>query len=290
MNRCLPVSVICWALLPQLLLAVENIEPDRASTSDSSCGRQTEIDRPNVLWVIADDLSPDLGCYGAQHVSTPHVDRLAGDGVRYTSTFATSPVCSPARTALITGMYQTTIGGHHHRTRMKPVLPGNVAPVTELFRRAGYFVCNMGQPRGGGRGKTDYNFEHGELFDGNDWSQRRSDQPFFAQLQIKEPHRAFVTDNDPDRWREIEVPPQYPDHPVTRRDWSNYLATVEVMDSLVGEVLARLEEEDLVEDTVVFFFGDHGRPHVWGQAVVVRGRHPDPTHCPLARSPDAGHG
>lgn len=96
-------------------------------------------DRPNVVWIIADDLSPDLGCYGYEGVETANIDRLAEQGVRYTAAFATSPACSPSRSALITGVYQTTIGAHQHRTSNKRPLPEPVEPATELLRRAGYF-------------------------------------------------------------------------------------------------------------------------------------------------------
>ncbi|QDU38536.1 Choline-sulfatase [Maioricimonas rarisocia] len=234
--------------------------------------------RPNVLWIIADDLGIELGCYGQEHVATPHLDRLAREGVRFTRAFATSPVCSSSRTAFITGMYQTTIGGHPHRTRKLPELPDAIRPATTIFRDAGYYVCNMNRPTGTrGKAKIDYNFQHENLFDGNDWRGRAEGQPFFAQLQIKEPHRPFVSDTSPDRWKQIELPPQYPDHPITRRDWANYLASIEVMDAKVGEVLDRLDAEGIADNTLVVFFGDHGRPHVWGKQWLYEGG----IHVPL---------
>lgn len=224
------------------------------------------IERPNILWIVADDLSPDLSCYGEEAVKTPHIDQLAMEGIRFNLAFATSPTCSPSRTAIITGMYQTTIGGHHHRTRTKPELKNGIVPITEPFRQAGYFVCNMGRPEGGGKAKTDYNFTwDAKLYDGDDWSQRDEGQPFFAQLQIKEPHRNFVQNQDSSRPRRINLPPTYPDHPLVRSDWSDYLASVEVLDRKVGEVLQRLDDEGLSNDTIVVFFGDHGRPQVWAK-------------------------
>jgi len=233
---------------------------------------QPSKDRPNILWIVADDLGPELGCYGEKLVKTPNLDRLAAQGARFTHAFSTAPVCSSARTALITGMYQTTVGGHYHRTRIKPTLDATTPPVTKLFRDAGYWVCNLGSPDGSSkRGKTDYNFEHGELFDGHDWAGRRDRQPFFAQLQIKEPHRAFVKDEDPERWTKVQVPPIYPDHEVTRRDWANYLASIEVMDKKVGQILERLEKEGLADNTLVMFFGDHGRPQARGKQWLYDG-------------------
>lgn len=229
----------------------------------------SEAQRPNVIWIIADDLSPDLGCYGESEVSTPNIDSLAQVGVKYTLAFATSPTCSPSRTAFVTGMYQTTIGGHHHRTRTMPKLNA-VPPVMELMHQEGYFTCNMKLPKG--RAKTDYNFEYdGNLFDGDDWSQRADGQPFFAQIQIKEPHRPFVQNKDPERPARVSIPPIYPDHPVTRADWANYLASVEVLDEKVGQVLQRLEDEGIADNTMVIFFGDHGRPHVWAKQWLYDG-------------------
>ena len=228
--------------------------------------------RPNVLWIISDDLGVELGCYGENLVATPNLDRLAAEGARYTHAFATAPVCSAARTALITGMYQTTVGGHHHRTHLMPTLGPDTSPVTELFRKAGYWVCNLGSPDGSkSRAKEDYNFEHGDLFDGSDWKSRAEGQPFFAQLQIKEPHRPFVHDKNPDRWKQVNLPPYYPDHEITRRDWADYLASIEVMDAKVGEVLDRLEQEGLADNTLVLFFGDHGRPHWRGKQWLYDG-------------------
>ncbi len=142
---------------------------------------QSPDQRPNVLWIIADDVSPELGCYGEPLVKTPNLDRLAGEGMRFTRAFATCPVCSPARSALVTGTYQTTIAAHHHRTHNMKPLPSGTETVMQHFRRAGYWVSNQG--------KTDYNFlvqdkdSHPitELFDGSDWRGRQDGQPFFAQ-------------------------------------------------------------------------------------------------------------
>ncbi|MCA9080929.1 MAG: sulfatase [Planctomycetaceae bacterium] len=218
-------------------------------------------ERPNVVWIIADDLSPELGCYGYKGVSTPNMDRLAADGRRYLNAFATAPVCSSSRSALITSVTQIVTGTHQHRTSVKRPLPEPVTPLFELMRRSGYFVCN-GNSTLTKAGKTDYNFEwKGKAFDGVDWTSRQPGQPFFAQVQIKEPHRDFVTAQNRDRAATVQIPSYYPEHPVVRADWANYLQSIEVLDQHVGRVLDRLDREGLTDNTVVFFFGDHGRPH-----------------------------
>ncbi|MDA7920437.1 sulfatase-like hydrolase/transferase [Verrucomicrobiales bacterium] len=99
-------------------------------------------ERPNVVWIISDDLGPELGCYGYPDVETPHLDRLAKEGTRFTNAFSTAPVCSASRTAFQTGLYQTTVGGHHHDTRDKKTLPEFATTVTEVMQGAGYFVSN----------------------------------------------------------------------------------------------------------------------------------------------------
>lgn len=236
-------------------------------------------DRPNVVWIIADDLSPELGCYDYPGVSTPNIDRLASSGARYTKAFSTSPVCSASRTAFQTGVYQTSIGGHHHDTRVKLPLPDSVPTVTSLMRKAGYFVSNgIGKKTPMKKhAKSHLNFEYDDatFFDGHDWSQRSKGQPFFAQIQIREPHRGFI-----DREKEYPqspIPPYYPDHPVTRADWANYLTSIEVLDQKVGEILDRLDNEGVAQNTLVFFFGDHGRPHVRGKQWLYDGG----LHVPL---------
>ncbi len=223
--------------------------------------------RPNLLWIISDDLGLELGCYGYQNVSTPNLDRLAAEGVRFTRAFASSPVCSSSRSAFITGMYQTSIGAYHHRAiDAFPDLPEGVAPLPHLLREAGYYTTN--QPNAlstGRRGKVDYNFNHDPraLFVGDHFRNAPAGTPFFAQVQIFPPHRPFPTRPvSEERLAAVKLPPYYPEHPLTRRDWAAYLLAVEELDRLVGVTLAQLEESGRAENTIVVFFGDHGRPHV----------------------------
>ncbi|MFM7149825.1 MAG: sulfatase-like hydrolase/transferase, partial [Gemmataceae bacterium] len=131
-------------------------------------------DRPNILWIVVDDMSANFSCYGEKTIRTPHVDRLAMEGTRFSRAFVTSPVCSTCRSALITGCYQTTIGSHHHRSgrgKLKITLPSGVTPVPDLFRKAGYYTCIGGYGAADGKlGKTDYNFEWDRnIYDSNDW-------------------------------------------------------------------------------------------------------------------------
>lgn len=236
--------------------------------------------RPNILWVVADDLGTDLGCYGDSLVHTPHLDLLAQEGVLYRNAFTVTAVCSPSRSALITGMYPVSINAHQHRTQYKDSLPDPVVPVTEYFKEAGYFVSNGNARDLSKYGKTDYNFIHDseQMYGGTDWRQRAQGQPFFAQVQIFYPHRPFQRDPshpvDADR---VELPPYYPDHPVARQDWALYLETVQQVDKEVGHILQRLEDDGLADSTIVFFFGDQGRPHVRAKQFMYDGG----IHTPL---------
>ncbi|RJP25792.1 MAG: DUF229 domain-containing protein [Candidatus Omnitrophota bacterium] len=236
----------------------------------NSYSRAADTMRPNIVWIIAEDLCPDLGCYGNTLVHTPNIDRLAGEGVRFTNAFTTAPVCSASRSAFNTGMYQTSIDVHHHRSHRQDGyrLPEDVHLITDYFRRAGYFTCNVKDvtPSVKGTQKTDYNFSVEKPFDGTDWNQRKEGQPFYVQINFPEAHRDFKRAKehpvDPDK---VDIPPYYPDHPLTRRDWADYLDTIGFLDEKVGAVLNRLENEGLAENTIVFFFGDHGRCHVRGK-------------------------
>lgn len=231
--------------------------------------------RPNILWLISEDTSPDLGCYGNALVKTPNLDKMAADGALFTHAFTTAPVCSASRSAFMTGMYQTSIAAHHHRSHRNGTyhLPEPVEVITEYFRRAGYYTCNSAGLTYKKAGKTDWNFTpRMEAFDGTDWSQRRPDQPFFAQMNFSLTHRTFKRDKrnpiDPDK---VELPPYYPDHPLARRDWADYLESIQILDTQIGTALAWLDKEGLTEDTLVMYFGDHGRPHVRGKQWLYEG-------------------
>lgn len=237
-------------------------------------------DRPNILWLDAEDLSPDLSCYGTSAVHTPNLDRLAAAGARFTRAYTPGAVCSASRSAIITGTYQTTIGAHHHRSNRDVPLPDGVRAVTHYLRQAGYFCVNGQALHPNRGGKMDFNFKlpRKRAYDGTDWSQREDGQPFWAQLHFGETHRTFHADRErPIDPGEVEVPPYYPDHPVTRLDWALYLETAQHLDRKVGQVLDRLEREGLADRTAVFFTGDHGRPMVRGKQWLYDGG----VHVPL---------
>lgn len=239
--------------------------------------------RPNILFILAEDIGPQLACYGEPLVRTPNLDALAARGVRYTRAFTTAPVCSTSRSAFMTGMYQTTIGAHQHRTWAwnKRPLPQGVRTLPDYFRSAGYYTANLSAADGKGKkggagelrltgasgsGKTDLNFLVEKLFDGNDWNQRAAGQPFFAQITIQESHKGngwtFARSKDSPVAHvdadQVKLPPYYPDHPIAREEYANYLDAISLMDSYVGQVLARLEREGLARNTIVVFTGDNG--------------------------------
>ncbi len=223
--------------------------------------------RPNILWILGDDLGVELACYGNPDVRTPHLDRLAAEGVRYARFYTTSPVCSPARSAFMTGMYAQTIHAHHHRTAPadKRPLPEGVRLLTRWFRDAGYQTANIAEfPAALGfktNAKTDWNFLFdAPAFDTRRWSDLASERPFFAQINFQEPHRDFHAPKQTDPAK-VTLPPFYPDHPVVRSDWAAYLDSVAELDRKVGAVLAQLAADGLADDTVVVFTGDNGRCH-----------------------------
>ena len=233
--------------------------------------QNTSADKPNILWLVAEDMGPTaLGCYGQEAVSTPNLDQLARDGVRYTHFYTTAPVCSPSRSAFMTGMYQTTIGAHQHRTPDKKPLPDGVRPLPDWMRAAGYFTANLKTlPESFGfscKGKTDWNFSYNpkKAFDSDNWADLKTNQPFFAQINFQETHRNFNAPAKADPAK-IKLPPYYPDHSVTRQDYAKYLDSATELDVKIGQVLAQLEQEGMASNTIVIFMGDNGEAHVRGK-------------------------
>jgi len=225
--------------------------------------------RPNILWITIEDWSPDLSCYGTKGIYTPHVDKLASQGIRYTRAFTTSPVCSTSRSAMMTGFHQNYIGANQHRENNKKPLPYGIKPIPKLFEEAGYYTSLMSW-------KTDCNFlpnAKEELFmDQKDWTGRKPGQPFFARITFGGTHRKW--NRDPERpidSKDIELPPYYADTEFIRRDWANGLEQMQLVDKEIGALLKRLEDEGLAENTLVFFISDHGRCHIRGKQFLYDG-------------------
>lgn len=238
-------------------------------------------ERPNVLYVILEDSGPNQACYGEPLVKTPNIDRFASQGIRFTRAFSTAPVCSASRSAQMTGCYQTKLGAHQHRTWdwHKNRLPAPVKHIAEWFQDAGYFTCNI-QPTGPGKGKgphgslgsgkVDLNFfsnapKRDTFFQGSDWNQRKSGQPFFAHITIIETHKGpgwTVAREQPKAElvdpSKLKLPAYCPESPIARDENANYLDAVHLSDKYVGELLARLEKDGLADNTVVVISSDHG--------------------------------
>lgn len=241
--------------------------------------------RPNILWIVAENIDLDLGCYGAKHVKTPNLDRLAGAGVRFTRVFATSPVCAPSRSAFMTGMYQTTTDTHHMRSHRADDfrLPPGVRPLTHWLQDAGYSTFNIGMILRWlvGTVKLDLNFvNEGKIFQSDNWADLQKKQPFFAMISTPEveydiydrktaqkPRVEWVGEKEhpqiarPD---EVTPPPYFPDHRIAREEWARYLNSVSGLDIRVGRILDALKADGLEDDTIVIFFADNGRLDVRG--------------------------
>ncbi len=236
--------------------------------------------RPNILWIVAENIALDLGCYGARNVQTPNIDGLAADGLRFTRVYATSPVCAPSRSAFMTGMYQITTDTHNMRSHRNDDfrLPPGVRPLTHWLADAGYFTANIKRigDRVVGTGKLDLNFvNEGPIFQSDDWDALAGHQPFFAMINTPEVEYDIYDRQSARKKRVpwvgerehpqiatpqlVTPPPYYPDHPVTRQEWARYLNSVSGLDRRVGWILDRLRRDGLERNTVIFFFADNGR-------------------------------
>ncbi len=258
---------ILTLLLLALLAASHAADVPKSGGKQNVAGNGEKAARPNILWLIAEDIGPDLSCYGNPDARTPHLDKLATEGRLYRRVFSTAPVCSPSRSAFCTGMWQIAFGAHHHRSHRddKYSLPAGVRLISDRLREAGYYTANVAElPQGAGfrgTGKTDWNFHvEGKPFDSNRWSDLKDHQPFYAQVNFNETHRIYdqakKTPTDPAK---VTLPPYLPDHPVARSDWALYHDSLMALDAKVGRVLDLLEKDGLRENTIVIFFGDNGR-------------------------------
>lgn len=223
--------------------------------------------RPNILWIYVEDMNDWLGCYGDDLVETPTIDALAKLGTRFTRAYMPAGVCSPTRSAVITGCWQTTTGTHNHRSSRgtdRIALPAGVRPLPAVFREAGYYTFNFG--------KTDYNFVHDPkaLYDQHKPSMNfdrlrsvaelwrpalKANKRFFGQIQLRGGKNSAPTKMDPSK---VSVPPYYPDIPIVRQEIAHHYDVIEKTDREVQKILTALGRDGLLDDTVVFFFSDHG--------------------------------
>jgi uncharacterized sulfatase len=219
------------------------------------CSAQSPA-RPNILWVTCEDLSPNLGCYGDKFAQSPAIDALASRGLRYRHAWSNAPVCAPARTTIISGMYPPSTGAEHMRSQTK-LAPGQKM-FPQILREAGYYTSN--------NNKEDYNLVHtGKVWDDSStkahFRQRSAGQPFFSVFNFVITHESQIRrvphelKHDP---REVRVPVYHPDTPKVRHDWAQYYDNIVTMDNQVKKVLSELEADGLAQDTVVMFYSDHG--------------------------------
>ena len=230
-------------LIPTTILLVASLTPALADT-------------PNILWISSEDNGPHLGVYGDSYADTPNLDAFGARGMIYRNAWSTAPVCAPARTTIISGMYPPSTGSQHMRSSTR--LPRSMKMFPQYLRETGYYVTN--------NSKEDYNLiKPGKVWDESSpqahWRKRAPGQPFFSVFNLtvthesqirKRPHAAV---HDP---ATVRVPAYHPDTPETRQDWAQYHDKMTEMDGLAGMVLAQLKADGLEEDTIVFYWADHG--------------------------------
>lgn len=226
----------------------------------NACQSQQAEELPNILWLTSEDNSPLLGCYGDVFATTPNLDQLASEGFLYTHAYANAPVCAPARNTIITGVYANS-GGHQHM-RSYYQKSDIIRFFPEFLREKGYYSTN--------NSKEDYNIAAeqsdsiwNESSRNAHYKNRRPDQPFFAIFNSTISHESSLHKwvpteelrHDP---AEVQLPPYHPDTPEMRHDWAQYYDKVEDMDTWIGEKLKELEESGLADNTIVFYYADHG--------------------------------
>ncbi|MBT7404649.1 MAG: sulfatase-like hydrolase/transferase [Opitutae bacterium] len=214
-------------------------------------------DLPNILWITSEDNGPHLGCYGDKYADTPNLDALAAKGVIYSRAISNAPVCAPARTTIIAGMYPPSTGSEHMRSMVK--LPSGFKMYPSYLQDLGYYCTN--------NSKEDYNLlKEGEVWNESgrkgDWKNRpKKDQPFFSIFNFTISHESKIRSrphtqiHDPAK---VRIPAYHPDHPEVRKDWAQYYDKITEMDKMVGAKLKQLKDDDLDKETIVFYYGDHG--------------------------------
>ena len=220
------------------------------------CGHSSAAERPNILWLVSEDHGPHVGCYGDPYATTPTFDALAAKGLRYKHCWSNAPVCAPSRTTLICGLYASSTGGEHMRSAVP--FPTGKKAYPELLRDAGYYCTN--------NAKEDYNLTFpGKIWDASSkqahWKNRPDSVPFMAVFNSEKSHESQIRKvphklvHDPAK---VRVPAYHPDTPEVRHDWAQYYDGVSAADADAGARLAELEAAGLAEDTIVFYYADHG--------------------------------
>ena len=258
----------------------------------SSCKKNTEnvaqkivkAERPNIIWIMAEDMSTDLETYGMSNVKTPNLNKMASEGVRFDNAFVTNPICSPSRSAMMVGTHQIVTNSHHHRSNRNTPLDSQFKPFTKLLRDADYTTI-LGNHSVMKKGrKIDVNFKHKPigkwdgktefgLFDKYDTFEKE-DQPFFAQIQLVVTHRGDWWDEVREKSKHpvdpktLTLPPYLADDSAIRLDWAKYLDQIEYMDNEVGMIFKELEDKGMADNTIVIFIGDNGRCNIRGKGYL----------------------
>lgn len=229
-------------------------------TTLSSCEERIPEELPNILWLTSEDNSPFLGCYGDDFATTPNLDKLASEGFLYTHAYANAPVCAPTRNTILTGVYACSNGTQHMRSYYP--LSETVIPYPVYMRQAGYYCTN--------NSKTDYNtnnVDEKQIWDQCDktahWKNRPEGKPFFAVFNSTISHESSIHKSIPNvelrhSPDEVPIPPHHPATPEMKHDWAQYYDKVEDMDAQIGKWLKELDDAGLAENTIVFYYGDHG--------------------------------
>jgi len=236
--------------------------------SCKSDGNQSAEDkRPNILWITCEDITTMIGSYGDALAITPNIDNLASNGIQFNNAYATAPVCAPSRSCLVTGVYATSLGTQNLRSDFK--IPEFIRTLPHILRENGYYCSN--------NYKEDYNFFDSTIWDESSheahWRKRPAGKPFFSVFNIETTHQSQIFGNDDVFYQKyghqlseeertqpekIQLPPYFFDSPQVRKLWARYYDLVKLMDRQVGDILKELEQDGLEDNTIVFFYSDHG--------------------------------